>query len=383
MTTIKTVHLPVGQTLKKTKDHLYWLDWLRFIAALMVVATHARGGNWVAWGHMNEASRSKIIAAFFALTRTGAEWVTVFFVLSGFLVGGKVLEKVTKGTFLAREYTIDRVSRIWVPLIPALLWSALVAYLVGLPLSMRDFIGSVLGLQTVLCGIFGGNIPLWSLAFEIWFYMLAGCAAVVMTPGGSRKRITAFLGLALSLAMFIRLEPVFLFCWLLGAFSYAFRSLERVGSLPFLGGLLLMAGYMFSQLGSDTVSVNITALTRFIPPRDLSILILSLGLALLFPWLIRLRTTSNFAASLEHWGMRLAAFSYTLYLTHYPVLALWDHFGPARYDTINVVSLLGYGGKIVSCLFLAWLLYLPFEAQTARVRTWLRLRSSRILTPFA
>jgi hypothetical protein len=27
--------------------HLFWLDWLRFLVALMMVAIHARGGNWV------------------------------------------------------------------------------------------------------------------------------------------------------------------------------------------------------------------------------------------------------------------------------------------------------------------------------------------------
>ncbi len=372
MATTESPRLPIRQPQKDAAHHLYWLDWLRFTAALMVVATHARGGHWVDWAQMNESSKSKIVAVFFAITRTGAEWVTVFFVLSGFLVGGKVLERINNGTFAAREYAIDRISRIWVPLIRALIWSALVAYLVGIPLSMIDFVGNMMGLQTTLCGIFGGNIPLWSLAFEIWFYLLAGCAAVALTPGKSSKRIAGLLGPALGFAMFTRLDPVFLFCWLLGAFSYGFRSLKQAGSLPFLSGLLLVAGYVSSQLRSDTVSVDVTALTRFLPPRDLAILILSMGLALLFPWLIRLRPTSTFVTSLELLGARLAAFSYTLYLTHYPVLALWDRFRPVRYETINALSLSWYGAKIFSALLVAWLIYLPFEAQTPVVRKWLR-----------
>ena len=111
----KAISFGKGLT-KKEKEHLHWLDWLRFTAALMVVMVHARGANWVEWGRLEETSRTKLVAVFFALTRTGSEWVTVFFVLSGFLVGGKVLERVAKGTFDLRVYAIDRFSRIWVPL---------------------------------------------------------------------------------------------------------------------------------------------------------------------------------------------------------------------------------------------------------------------------
>ena len=77
--------------LQVNRGHLYWLDWLRFTAALMVVAIHSRGGTWVEWGRLTEASQTKLVAIFFAITRTGSESVLVFFVLSGFLVGGKVI----------------------------------------------------------------------------------------------------------------------------------------------------------------------------------------------------------------------------------------------------------------------------------------------------
>jgi peptidoglycan/LPS O-acetylase OafA/YrhL len=34
----------------KNKKHFYWLDWMRFIAAFMVVICHSRGYNWVEGG---------------------------------------------------------------------------------------------------------------------------------------------------------------------------------------------------------------------------------------------------------------------------------------------------------------------------------------------
>lgn len=190
--------------------HLYWLDWLRFAAALMVVAIHARGASWVEWGRLAEASQTRLAAAFFALTRAGTEWVLVFFVLSGFLVGGKVIERVGGGTFSLHDYAVDRISRIWLPLIPALLWSAIVAYWVDKPVSWVGFGGNLLGLQLVFFRTFAENIPLWSLAYEIWFYFLAGAAAV-WVMSGTRARSLAFLALGLGFTVFTRLKCEFLF----------------------------------------------------------------------------------------------------------------------------------------------------------------------------
>jgi len=351
----------------KTKEHLHWLDWLRFTAALMVVAVHARGGVWVEWGRLEEASQTKLVAVFFALTRTGSEWVTVFFVLSGFLVGGKVLERVAKGSFDLRAYAIDRFSRIWMPLIPALMFTAGVAMYVGRPVSLFDFAGNLLGLQCSVCDNFAGNVPLWSLAYEIWFYVLAGCAAVAVTSR-SHARLWAFLGMAVGFAIFTRLQIVFLFCWVLGALSYGFRVIERTGWLAVFGIFLLAVGCAISQIKSATVSVDMTSWARLVPSRDIGTLVLGLGLSLVVPFLTRLRPRNVFVSSVDRLGGKLAAFSYTLYLTHYPALALWVQFRPVRQEALNVVSFLWYLAMILTCLLLAWLIYLPFEAQTTTVR---------------
>jgi peptidoglycan/LPS O-acetylase OafA/YrhL len=110
------------------------------------------------------------------------------------------------------------------------------------------------------------------------------------------------------------------------------------------------------------------------PSRDFATLTLGLGLVLVFLQLIRLHPTSSFAMGLERLGGRLAAFSYTLYLTHYPMLALWNQFCPKRYETMGGVSFLWYAAKIFSCLLVGWVFYLPFEARTSVVRKWLRNR---------
>lgn len=352
-------------------EHLYWLDWLRFIAAFLVVAIHARGANWVEWSRLVEASQTKPVAIFFALTRAGTECVLVFFVLSGFLVGGKLIERVAGGTFDLRSYTIDRISRIWVPLVPALIWSGLVAYWVGKTVSWRIFGGNLLGLQVVLFPSFGENIPLWSLAYEIWFYILAGAAALWIMAA-SRGRIWAGFALAVAFAVFTRLGVEFLFAWLMGAMTYWLCKHPRKLALASIGCGLICFGFINSQLRTATVSVDTSSWLRFMPTAEVATIILGLGMALVLPFLIQLKPQSELGRRVDRLGGRLAAFSYTLYLTHYPALYVWEHYLPERHAVIDFGSCGLYGLRIVSCVLLAWLLYLPFEKQTERVRRFMK-----------
>jgi peptidoglycan/LPS O-acetylase OafA/YrhL len=307
------------------------------------------------------------VAIFFALTRAGTEWVLVFFVLSGFLVGGKVIERLGAGTFDLSSYVIDRVTRIWTPLIPALVWSAVVAFWVGKPVSWIGFGGNLLGLQVSLFRCFAENIPLWSLAYEIWFYLLAACVAACIL-GGTRSRIGASFGLAVAFAVFTKLGVVFLFAWLLGAATYWLCNRPRLPLLAAVGVAFMAAGYIFSQLTSATVSVDTSAWARYTPSGDVATLILSMGMALLLPCLAQLKPNSRLGKSFNALGGKLAAFSYTLYLTHYPALYVWEHYLPERHGVIDMVSVGLYLARVASCIAFAWLCYLPFEKQTGRLR---------------
>lgn len=352
--------------------HFYWLDWLRFIAALMVVACHARGGNWVEWGRLEHASQTKAAYAFFLVTRAGYEWVIVFFVLSGFLVGGKVLQRVLSKTFKVTVYAVDRISRIWMPLIPSLLLTAGVGWYLGHSISVWGFLGNLVGLQGVFCCSFAGNFPLWSLAYEIWFYLLAGCVAVAIHKDAKCK-FCAYLGLVISMMVFTKLDASFLFCWVIGAISYSQIGVFN-GKAAVVGCLLAAAGYAASQLTSETVSLETSEFLQFLPSHAVATLLLSAGLALVIPVVSQLRPGSNALAVFERLGSPLAAFSYTLYLTHYSLLELCGHLFPARHESMGLSSMLWFSAKIGFCLCVAWILYLPFERKTSVVRGWLRRR---------
>ena len=89
------------------------------------------------------------------------------------------------------------------------------------------------------------------------------------------------------------------------------------------------------------------------------------------------RATSDTARPL---GARLAAFSYTLYLSHFPLLLVMRSWH-TPYATVSAESILTYFAKIAVCLAAAWVLYLPFERNTARFRRLLRARSATDIVP--
>lgn len=349
----------------------FWIDWLRFGAALGVLICHVRSSNWVDWVNLAPSNKGTLSALFFALTRPSVEYVVIFFVLSGFLVGGKLLERVLLGSFDLRIYAIDRFTRVWVPLIPALALTALIEIIAGHRLSYRDLGASLVGTQGVLGNCFGGNAPLWSLAYEIWFYVLAGAWGIIMVR--HKRQYGAFSLFGISLMVFMILDSNFLFYWCFGALGYMLKPAKNFKTTLLFSGLLVGAGLTFSQLSSESNSWKTESLSSVISIRPISLMVMSIGLALFIPVLSRLKPAPGYL-TIEKAGSRFAAFSYTLYLIHYPLLALINLYTRSRFSDTGYLAISWFTLKILFCLLAAWVFHLPFEAQTDRVRRWLQPR---------
>ena len=354
-----------------------WLDWLRFMAAFMVMACHARGSNWVAWSQLSTPDQNWLTKVFFSLTRAGMEWVVVFFVLSGFLVGGGVIRKTREGRFDLPQFALDRATRIWVPLLPALLFSAAVATACGLTATCAEFAGNMLGLQGVAVANFAHNEPLWSLSYEIWFYVGAGALAAIFSRRAS-VRLAAIMALFATAYIFTKLSPWFLVCWTIGALSIFAGRWPSPKVIAPTALCMALVGAALSQLQSGTNVEGIGGLSAALPSRELALVVESLGIGLLVSALVRLPPSGQVMISLEAAGPRLAAFSYTLYLVHYPVLGLWEHFGPAKHAGVDFRSFFCYAAEIASCFAVSLVLYFLFESRTAAVRQWLRQLARRI-----
>lgn len=170
------------------------LDLLRGLAALLVCAGHLRAFLMVDFGLIT--SPTILDHMFYFTTGLGHQAVMVFFVLSGYLVGGSVLTAYQSGRWSWMNYTLRRMSRLWIVLLPALVLTLALDSLgrhwfplgyegrfqalynsgptLAAPADLRaiTFLGNVFFLQTSEVHRLGTNGPLWSLANEFWYYAL-------------------------------------------------------------------------------------------------------------------------------------------------------------------------------------------------------------------
>lgn len=355
-----------------SQNHYPLLDWLRFLSAFLVVLAHARPHHWVAWAELSTGDYSLVAQAFFLLTRPGRQAVVVFFVLSGYLVGGRLIQRVSDGSFSFYTYAIDRITRIFIPLIPALVLTSVCVFLAngGFPSNYAAQLLCNIGqLQGVTCLPLEGNPSLWSLNYEVWFYVVAGLLALFFSSLPNANRVSLrviLLGLLLLLGFWALslLEGVYFFSWILGAIA-AIRPISIFGIHSVAGRLAgLLIGVIISQLGGYSTEGSGGLLYVF------GTLFVSAFTASLLPWLVSPKTLDPLNAPLLRAGAPLAAFSYTLYLTHYPLLYLMRTWH-SPFATFSLTSLYFYAIKVLACLFVAWLFYLPFERNTSTARRWL------------
>ena len=99
------------------------LDALRGIAAVGVCLSHLRDFFFVDYPH--PAHKNLLLAAIHLVSGLRHQWVIVFFVLSGYLVGGSVLRSMALGRWSWREYLLNRLTRLYIVLVPALVLGGL------------------------------------------------------------------------------------------------------------------------------------------------------------------------------------------------------------------------------------------------------------------
>lgn len=358
-----------------------WLDLVRFLAALIVVLGHARGSLFVAYGTLPDSDRNPVVAFAFMMTRLGHEAVLVFFVLSGMLVGGRAIERIRNGSFDASAYAIDRTVRIMLPLLPALMLTALIQWHMDQSINLQHFLLNLVSLQGVVAPVFGNNAPLWSLAYEVWVYVLV--AAFGMVAVSYRVRWSAALLVLAAMWVFTHLDSIYLLCWLSGTVLYFWRPQRLRPRLIITAGLLALYAITSLQLGSESVTFGAARSAWVFLPTSVAQLLFSIAVALLLQQLACVRPKRPTAVMIDDAGSRFAAFSYTLYLTHYPVLQLLHHAGIDRFSTITIYSVSVYCCAVGFCCVSAWCLYWCFERHTLLVRRFLKNHVSRAIHPRA
>lgn len=376
------------------------LDGLRGVAALLVCAGHLRAAMLVSMAE--QASPSLLNKLLYLLTGLGHQAVMVFFVLSGYLVGGSVLN--AGANFTWRRYGEARLSRLWTVLLPclALTWLADMAtaqiqpavlggagarlWASGPQAGQYDVsawvaLGNLFFVQTLLVPVFGSNGPLWSLANEFWYYVLFPLMLLAV-PGartlgaGGWQRGAAVLVCA-GLLWWLPAEMLFGFViWLMGVATFVLR--QRIDLAPSVARLLR---HRMSSWACALLALGALLFSKATGNRNWGVpwgdLVLGLAVAIwLLPALSRERGVPEPGA--RSLGMRavhrLSDMSFSLYLSHFPVVVLAGSVLGYPERSQPVLAGWGvYGTVFILLIGVAWLIWHLFEQHTPRVRRWLSL----------
>lgn len=356
----------------------YWhsvlISILRGAAAIIVAAAHVRAAMYP--GLRTISDPPLWFQGFAFLTGFAHQAVLVFFIISGWLVGGSLLNKLDKpGAFT--DYAIDRMTRLWTVLIPTFILTVLFAAVSGAvdpgkvdysttnEYSLLVFLGNLVGLQRVFLPDFGGNFPLWSLANETWYYVLFPLLALLFAAHTHMGRLVSASVLLLIVAILPFSITAYFLIWLLGvAFSRVRIECSPVLRLVWLVLLLAVAGY-FRLTGT------LDAFTTDTLWQDLACSLMFL--VFLSSLQFRAAPNSMLVRPLANGGRFFADFSFSLYVLHVPLIALlayWiaTYFGLRQLSPYLPMHFAICIGIIATCLVSAYLSYRLFEAQTYRIR---------------
>jgi len=353
---------------------------LRGLAAVQVAAAHLRAEIFPGLRDIPEPTLAYQFLAF--VTGFAHQAVVIFFVISGWLVGGSLLNKLASAEDAPlRRYAIDRVSRLWTVLTPALLLMLAIGGVVGEidvgapdaapgnPYSIATFIGNLAGLQTILVDNFGGNYALWSLANETWYYVQFPLLLLAMNGEHRARQLLAATSVVVISAALPWALSIYFGVWLLGVLF----SRVRIDCQPQIRALLavsLLAAMLYFRIKGSNDDLNQWSFFQ-------DVLISFPLLALLASLQGRYAADSTSKRWLATIAGLLSEFSFTLYVTHIPLIRLlrhvmWQASGFTRLAPDAPLAYAVYAAMLAVLLGAAYLFYLLFEAQTFRVRRLLK-----------
>lgn len=374
----------------KHKQRFFWLDAVRGLSAIAVCTGHLRVMLFVDNSELQ--STFLLNKIFYFATGIGHQAVMVFFVLSGFFVGGAILKR--RDNFSWIEYLIARLSRLWIVLIPALIFTFLIDQLIqsvapnaiagsyyslwnsgptanqSYSNSWWTFLGNILFLQKILTPVYGTNDPLWSLSSEFWYYILfplciyASGNCYRLRKPGPLLRIAAAL---VALTIFLWLPPEIrlgYFIWLLGVMIYLTFERMHNRTIP----LLILGTFLF--IGSLIYSESFALQDILKIPKDL---VVGLGFSVLCLGLLNLPNPITRGFWLAKLIRGLSEFSYSLYLSHFSLIIL---IGSLFYNSNQLLpNLAGYShfilwfGLLIIVGIMFWWL---FERRTNELRNFMK-----------
>lgn len=216
-----------------------------------------------------------------------------------------------------------------------------------LEFNIFDYLGSFFFLNTIIDGINNPiiNGPLWSLAQEFWFYVIAGLFVLSFY---NRKVLVILAGVVVLLVS--QGSVFFLYgfgVWLFGCLAAVIhinKFHERRAAIAIVIGMCLILFFMWGVLVYLNESSFIRERHKFV-----------FGVAFSFILLLFLKNNSLVEGAARLWLIKKiagqAGFSYTLYLVHFPLfLFIWVFTNKYVQGDILLVSSLAS----VSVILVMW-----------------------------
>jgi peptidoglycan/LPS O-acetylase OafA/YrhL len=369
-----------------------YLDLIRGISAILVVMEHLSSRLFVGYG--NVENQTVITMALYLLNILGGPSVIIFFVLSGLFISRSVIKAVSEDKWSWKTYLVNRLSRLYVVLIPALILTFILDSISvnyfgyegynSSSENLFNFIGNLFYLQNIFVDVYGSNAPLWSLNYEFWYYMLFPAVFVLLVTKRSRKlKLLYLISIVLILSLMNSRMGSYFAVWLIGTFV---MLLPRINSLinrftPLLATILLlitipirplmMTGRLFTNEWTE----------------DLLVIDLLIGLAFGFLIYSMIHIVSDKIRHLDHKRLGkvaklLAGFSFSLYLIHYPIINTVYYWSASKgFSGLqpSITSVLIEILLILLICFIAYLFSKFTEGQTHKVRGLFLNRKSIII----
>ena len=321
------------------------------------------------------------------------------FVLSGFFIATSVVRSATLQRWSWRDYLVNRCTRLYVVLIPALAltlaWDSFGLYIssdasiytgeahswkndyfnVADRLTYASMLGNLVFLPTVYVAPYGSNEPLWSLAFEFWYYLLFPiCFLGVRYYRSWMAKVVCFLVFG-CICLLINSNILLYFpIWLMGATIGFLRPLSLIHKLPTWPTILLAVLFATSMAAAG----HLNAIKALFWNSSLAMDYLTgVGFTVLTFVLLhdQRRDKNNLYSRI---AKSTAAFYFTLYVTHMPILVfLRAIIAPGRPWAFSTYTAIAASGLTIVAILYAIAIYNLTERHTPSVRSWIAKRLSR------
>jgi peptidoglycan/LPS O-acetylase OafA/YrhL len=288
-----------------------------------------------------------VVLTHLSRTKVGITAVLVFFMLSGYWVTRMYFEKSRATAIPIKHFYLSRFLRLWPAFAAAVFLATAFRAAAGLEVNLQHLMAlPMLGVAS------HGLDPLgisWSLDIEMQFYLLVPLIAAVLTLSTSRilvlSVILAVAAAGWTLHYYTGIETVagYLPAFIAGALIYVAKIHVKRPLAYLSGGLFLGLGVLLT-LHPDTRGLVLAPGLREVPAR-LGALIWALTL---LPFVAY--NVSRRSGRIDH---AMGDFSYSLYLTHYPLIVIATELAGGDLANMQKILVLAVIGFVSVCFFVA------------------------------